>query len=173
MGYRTGLRSKRKVRFAEDQPEGDAQGAREGERPSSEGTPDQTAAAEGAKRQRQEEEDANQRESENTGGSSGSGDQPGADREDEFEEGRSPNALTVPEGPSQREREEHSLTHIPYRDWCEHCVRARARRRAHRRRDKQIKKEELQRVTRIYMDFFYNGIGEAEEELEEANETLR
>ena len=32
--------------------------------------------------------------------------------------------------------------------------------------NKSCKKEELQKVTRIYMDFFYNGIGEEEEEKE-------
>merc|ERR1711978_633884 len=86
---------------------------------------------------------------------------------EETEEEKAPNAMTVPEGPSRQEREAHNLTHIPFRDWCEHCVRARARRRAHKRRKKELKKEELQRVTRIYMDFYYNGIGEEEEEKEE------
>ena len=72
----TGLRSKKRVRFQENQPEGGTPGAQEGERPRSEWRPDQVAVAEGAKRQRQETEDADKRESENTGGSNGSDNQP-------------------------------------------------------------------------------------------------
>ena len=71
--------------------------------------PDQAAAAAGAERQRQEEQEADKRESESTGGSSGSGDQPEATRDgdeddEKQEEGRSPDALAVPEGPNNRER---------------------------------------------------------------------
>ena len=70
--------------------------------------------------------------------------------------------MTVPERPSRPEREKHELTHIPYRSWCEHCVKARARGRAHRRRNQELKKQELEKVTRIYLDFYYNGIAEEE-----------
>ena len=62
-------------------------------------------------------------------------------------------AMPVPEGPSNQEREEHELAHIPFRSWCEHCVKGRARSRAHKRRNQEIKREELKKVTRIYMDF--------------------
>ena len=147
------MRSKRKVSFQDDQQ------SDESERLTATET-----VAEGAKRQRHEEEDANQRESRDTGGSRGSSEREEPEDDEQEEEGRSPEALATPEGPSNREREEHNLTHIPYRDWCEHCVRARARKRAHRRRKQELKKEELKRVTRTYMDFFYNGIGEEEEE---------
>ena len=127
--------------------------------------------AEAVEKERQEQAEGVGRESPNTGGSSASTDRPGNNEEkgddDEFDEGREHGALASPEGPSKQERETHNLTHIPFRDWCEHCVRARARRRAHKRRKKELKKEELQRVTRIYMDFYYNGIGEEEEEKEE------
>lgn len=37
-----------------------------------------------------------------------------------------PRALPVPELPSMREILEHELTHLPYRAWCRHRVRARA-----------------------------------------------
>ena len=81
--------------------------------------------------ERRMEEDGEKRESRDTGGSSAS-DQAAAPQPDqEEEEGRTPRAMTVPEGPSTREREDHELTHIPYRSWCEHCVRSRPRRRAH------------------------------------------
>merc|ERR1712077_100698 len=85
-----------------------------------------------------------------------------------MDEGRTPVAMPVPDGPSNHEREEHELTHIPFRSWCEHCVKGRARSRAHKRRNPETKKEELSRATRVYMDFYYNGIGEEEEEREEA-----
>ena len=88
------------------------------------------------------------------------------DDDDEVDEGRVPGSLTSPEGPSNQERETHNLTHIPFRSWCEHCVKGRARKRAHKRRNPDIKKEELRRATRVYIDFYYNGIGEKEEERE-------
>ena len=47
------------------------------------------------------------------------------------EEGVLPKGVSIPYTPSQREIEEHELTHIPYRSWCAHCVRARAREDGH------------------------------------------
>ena len=41
-------------------------------------------------------------------------------------------------------------------------MKGRARKRAHKRRNPEVKKEELKRATRVYMDFYYNGIGEKE-----------
>ena len=41
------------------------------------------------------------------------------------DEGVKPKGVTIPYTPSQKEIEEHELTHIPYRSWCAHCVRAR------------------------------------------------
>ena len=32
--------------------------------------------------------------------------------------------------PSRREVEEHNFTHIPFRRWCNHCLRGRGRRSA-------------------------------------------
>ena len=37
-----------------------------------------------------------------------------------------------PVAPSRAEREEHDRTHIPYRDWCECCVRGRGQEDAHK-----------------------------------------
>ena len=105
------LRSKRKVRFKEDRTEGEAEpGGKQGlERlaatPCGEWRPDQVAVAEGAKRQRIEEEDADKRESKTTGGSSGSDDTtPGAgggNDDETFDEGRDPEELASPEGAKQ------------------------------------------------------------------------
>ena len=36
-----------------------------------------------------------------------------------------PKVLRLPEEPTRKEREEHALTHVPYRSWCAHCVRGR------------------------------------------------
>ena len=52
--------------------------------------------------------------------------------EEEGEEGREAVAMPSPMAPSRKEREQHELTHTPYRSWCPHCVRARGRNRAHR-----------------------------------------
>ena len=51
---------------------------------------------------------------------------------------------------SARERDEH----LPYRDSCDVCVRARGRKAGHRQRS-QGEKEEQDQVPRVAMDFFY------------------
>ena len=35
--------------------------------------------------------------------------------------------------PSQEEREMHDITHLPFRPWCEFCVRGRGKNRCHKR----------------------------------------
>eukprot|EP00971_Amphidinium_carterae_P175044 3469955-Amphidinium_carterae.1 len=35
--------------------------------------------------------------------------------------------------PTQQEIEEHNITHIPYRDWCKHCVQGRSKSQHHQR----------------------------------------
>ena len=47
------------------------------------------------------------------------------------EEGRRATGVPGPRRVSQEEREEHERTHLPYRSWCEICVKARGRKRAH------------------------------------------
>ena len=39
------------------------------------------------------------------------------------EEARVPKIRRLPKGPTQLEREQHEAAHMPYRDWCAHCVR--------------------------------------------------
>ena len=51
--------------------------------------------------------------------------------EGEGEEGRRAQAAAIPYTPSRAEREEHEITHTPYRSWCDYCVRARGRNRPH------------------------------------------
>ena len=40
----------------------------------------------------------------------------------------------MPATPSHKEVEEHSTTHWPFRDWCAHCVRGKAKSIAHKRK---------------------------------------
>ena len=35
------------------------------------------------------------------------------------------------DSPTWQERKEHEMTHMPYRSWCRHCVKGRAREVAH------------------------------------------
>lgn len=53
--------------------------------------------------------------------------------DDGGEEALKVKAPTGPATPSQAEREQHELTHVPYRSWCQHCVAARAADKAHPR----------------------------------------
>ena len=48
-----------------------------------------------------------------------------------MEEGRQAVGLPGPERVSKEEREEHERTLLPYRSWCEVCVKARGRKRGH------------------------------------------
>ena len=50
----------------------------------------------------------------------------GADEED-GEEGAGQRRLPCPRSPTQQEKEEHEVSHMPYRSWCEACVRGRGR----------------------------------------------
>jgi len=56
-----------------------------------------------------------------------------------------------PKLPSQSEVDEHMMTHLPYRNWCEHCVKGRGRQMDHRR--KQQKSE----MVEFHMDFCFPG----------------
>ena len=48
-------------------------------------------------------------------------------RQDEDTEAQAPRAARSPNMPSQREIDDHNLTHCPYRAWCEACVRGQAK----------------------------------------------
>ena len=81
------------------------------------------------------------------------------DEENQVEEAEGENSAVKfrrsPSGaPTQREREEHEATHIPYREWCECCVRARGRRRAHRSQELSDEDREKRRPV-IAMDYFF------------------
>ena len=50
-----------------------------------------------------------------------------AEQETEDRSAVKPKMLKVPGEPSESERRLHELTHLPYRDWCEHCVKLKGR----------------------------------------------
>ena len=54
--------------------------------------------------------------------------------------------------PTQREREEHEATHVPFRDWCAYCMMGRGR--THHHVTKQ-KSEDQSRRPIIAMDYFF------------------
>ena len=54
-----------------------------------------------------------------------------AGREDDGEEGSRAKGMTAFMELSDKEREEHELTHTPFRAWCPYCVRARGRNMSH------------------------------------------
>ena len=47
------------------------------------------------------------------------------------EEKRGVIKMADPRQPSEEERREHCLTHLPYRNWCQHCVKGRGREADH------------------------------------------
>ena len=55
--------------------------------------------------------------------------------------------LKTPGEPSESERRLHELTHLPYRDWCEHCVKAKGR------QSHAVKKNDRQPVIQIDFSF--------------------
>ena len=63
---------------------------------------------------------------------------PGADssdpvRLDESEEARKPNTKKLPQQATQEEIDHHNVTHLPFRSWCQHCVRGKAADDDHKR----------------------------------------
>ena len=58
------------------------------------------------------------------------------------EETKSVKMKKTPRQPSQREREEHERTHLPFRDWCTHCIKAKSRNDPHKKETDVMKDEE-------------------------------
>ena len=72
------------------------------------------------------------------------------EQEEEDSEGHRPKYKVVSDKPSKREVEEHMLTHIPFRDWCPHCVRGKSKATPHRKR-KEGEDEEVPVISVDYM----------------------
>ena len=58
-----------------------------------------------------------------------------------------------PCSPTRAEREAHEATHLPYRSWCEECVRGRANNPPHRRRAPGA--EEEHRLPEVHLDYAF------------------
>ena len=54
--------------------------------------------------------------------------------------------------PTQREREEHEATHVPFRDWCAHCMMGRGR--THHHVAKQKSEDQSRRLI-FATDYFF------------------
>eukprot|EP00973_Karenia_brevis_P042574 5893899-Karenia_brevis.AAC.2 len=81
-----------------------------------------------------------------------------------IEEAKSARAATTPKTPTPEEYRVHRITHLPYRSWCPHCVKAKKRNPSHRR----VGKDEKRRIPVVSMDYmFMNNKGE-----DHANPTL-
>jgi hypothetical protein len=52
---------------------------------------------------------------------------------DESEETRKPNVKRLPPQVAQEEVDRHNVTHLPFRSWCQHCVRGKATDDHHKR----------------------------------------
>ena len=73
------------------------------------------------------------------------------EEEEESSEGRKSVGRKSPKQPTKLEKEERERSHCPYRSWCEHCVRARARNSHHRRQVPEEPLEEV-KVPRVHFD---------------------
>ena len=63
----------------------------------------------------------------------------------------------APRGPKKQERLDHEVTHLPYRSWCGHCVRGKAKERGHLRADRD-EGDLGARLPMVCMDYcFYSG----------------
>jgi len=69
------------------------------------------------------------------------------------EEAQEPKIRRAPKEPTRAERERHEALHLPYREWCRHCVRGRGRNRPHRAEGGRDKDEN--QVSRVSMDYFF------------------
>jgi hypothetical protein len=79
---------------------------------------------------------------------------PQGEEESDSEEAAKPKTVHAPKGPTRKEREEHEATHMPYRAWCQHCIRGRGRNKPHKRKTKEAEDEE-KKVPRVSMDYFF------------------
>ena len=75
---------------------------------------------------------------------------PDAKLEVDEDEGQVQRAAKAPRLPGAREREEHNLTHCPYRSWCEHCVKGQAKDFPHRTVSGSLAESDVVRVSMDY-----------------------
>eukprot|EP00971_Amphidinium_carterae_P257977 5120652-Amphidinium_carterae.1 len=66
--------------------------------------------------------------------------------------------MKVPVTPTEDEIRYHNLTHYPYREWCQHCVRGRGRDDKHKR----AKESELEGTPVVQLDYSFLTDGETQ-----------
>ena len=81
-------------------------------------------------------------EEEEVGASDCEGDE-GKSSDEDGGEARTSKGKKSPMDPTARQRDEHERTHMPYRSWCEDCVRARARNAPQHKRAAEDPLEEI------------------------------
>ena len=64
-----------------------------------------------------------------------------------------------PKLPSSEEVREHNLTHMPYRNWCPHCVRGRGKEMDHKKKEKGDSEME---IPEYHLDYCFPGDEEGE-----------
>ena len=75
------------------------------------------------------------------------------DDPEEVQEAKRATGIPAPQQPTEQERLEHELTHLPYRNWCPVCVQSKGRQNNH---PKQTTKEPVIQVDVTY----YKSLGE-------------
>ena len=84
----------------------------------------------------------------------GEGEEAAGGEEEEGEYGeRKVQKMCSPCKPSALEVEEHNLTHLPYRSWCEHCVRGRKKELPHA----AVKGKSPQALPEFHFDWAFPG----------------
>ena len=65
---------------------------------------------------------------------------------------RSPMKKLYPKEPTVEERKTHELTHLPFRNWCRHCIRGKGK-------EEPCQKQENmeENMEEIHMDFMFMG----------------
>ena len=67
------------------------------------------------------------------GVTAGEGEMENPEMENPEEEAVRPKTKAPPKQPSAEEVENHMVTHLPFRDWCPHCVRGKSGSKPHKR----------------------------------------
>ena len=72
------------------------------------------------------------------------------------EEGEAPIRVRSKSKVTKEERENHELTHTPFRWWCRHCVRGRGRNKAHKSMVRRNELKEKKKLTpRVCIDYYF------------------
>ena len=80
--------------------------------------------------------------------------EPNASDDEEAEHGRREvKRMLDPKLPSAEEVKAHKITHLPYRNWCPHCVKGRGKEMDHTRRDP----DEQDGVSEYHLDYCFPG----------------